>query len=711
MRAAWWPAVAIGSSVLGVWACGLAAREALGPWSYALFACGLMVLGGAWGLRRWGALPSTVSEHQARLARQEQELEQQRQALQLAQQELTANWEQQTLTLEKRQRALVDKLSTFQEWMEFPEPVDVAQPPPSAEELRELAQKDHALLELLRQESERLFNDIAQNKYAPDGKFHLLVARDDVLNLITRVAKIYQPTAESPLLETSLERIFRAASRACLEFLVVLEELPLNVPQHDLNSIYAYVRQAVKAYGVYRSAEPYFPYLSGAYYLGRFALGASPVTLGAWWVLRSLGTQGAKALMTRMVNRQALNLLHSVVRVIGFEVASMYSTDFRHRDANWIYATEVTDLASRLPLAREGLAHALKELGVIQLRNEYDRVFLYRCLAEHRSAQPERYGAAAVLTSAERQAIAARLERFLKTHVDERPVKSFERWRLDVEQRLDVKLALGETHAALPECDQVASAVRSLAGFLLEIKEREVGELPTQLARTRLYSRLNPEQQAQLGRRLHDDPPFYFQPPDIDPGNKLVEEFLDDLVMLSVRVPPHPVAVDELLAEVAGYLRQDGKALRTRLQHEFVEYLAERLPAEAPDRHLPAEVAKAVLELLAIDDQPRFVYGGITFPQAALAEVPGGRKGQTWLLGVGSRLLVFSLAESPQLIWEGAATVQAQRLKGYLLSDCELTGGRWLVAESSAPPLVRVAGAAFSRYEAYFAPLLAFCRG
>ena len=706
-----WPTLALAAGVLLVWACALAERDAWGLWRYILLAGGALALAGAWGLRRLGAVPSEVTAALEQLAQDQQRVAEQREQLLGLQQAVATEWEQQSVTFGRREQALTDRLNVFQEWLEFPEPVDLSQPVKTDEELHELARKDRLLIELLQREAERAFDDILKNKYAPDGKFRPLVLRDDVYDLIRRVARIYRPEAEQPLLETNLERVFRAASRACLQFLVVLDELPLNVPKHDLNSIYAYVRQAVKAYGVYKSAEPYFPYLSSAYYLGRFAMGASPVSLGAWWFVGRLGTRGARTFVTRLVNRQGLVLLHNAIRVIGFEVASMYSEDFRYRGANWIYAAELTELASGLPLSREGLAAALQELGVMQLRSEYDRVYLYRCLAEHRSAQPERYRAAVVLTVEERQAIAARLERFLKSSVEERPPKALERWQRGAELRLDVKLSIGMTAAQLTDEEQVAEALHSLASFLLEVKEQEADKLPEILAATALARRLSEERRVQLWQQLQENPPFFFQPPDLDPAGKLPGVYLEDLVALAIRTPPHHAAVEDVLAEVAGYLRQDGKALCKRVQQEYVHFLADRLPPDAPGKSLPAEVARAVLDLLGADEQPRFVYAGVTFPQAQESEARSCPKGKTWLLGVRDRLVAFTVAEGPKLVWEGDATVRVQCVPGYVIKDCALTGGRWLVAEPSALPTVRIAGLALTKYEKYFAPLVGFCQG
>src|SRR4029079_19404618 len=173
--------------------------------------------------------------------------------------------------------------------------------------------------------------NILQNKYAPDGKLSLTIIRDDVVNLVTHVARIYQPDVGQPLLEASLSRVFRAVSRASLQMLVVLDELPVDVKHASLNSLYGYIRSAVKPWRTYKSAEPYWPYVNTAYYLSRFALGANPLALGAWWFVGNLSSRTTKALAQHLINRQALALLSNFVRVIGYEVAGIYGGNFRHR--------------------------------------------------------------------------------------------------------------------------------------------------------------------------------------------------------------------------------------------------------------------------------------------------------------------------------------------------------------------------------------------
>ena len=164
--------------------------------------------------------------------------------------------------------------------MEFPKPLNLSHQQPDEASLSELARKDRQMMDLLKAETKILYENILQNKYSPEGKVELPVIRDDVVLLVTHVARIYQPSVEQPLLEASLMRVFRAVSRASLQMLVVLDELPINVKNASLSTLYNYVRSAVNTWRMYKSAEPYWPYVNTAYYLGRFALGANPLALG-----------------------------------------------------------------------------------------------------------------------------------------------------------------------------------------------------------------------------------------------------------------------------------------------------------------------------------------------------------------------------------------------------------------------------------------------
>ena len=101
---------------------------------------------------------------------------------------------------------------TYHEWMEFPQPTDLSDPIETAEQLGELVELDRQVIELLESVSKEIFDAILENRYSVDGKFQPSLLVQEAWQLADQVARIYQPSSENPLLETSTEQIFYAIS-------------------------------------------------------------------------------------------------------------------------------------------------------------------------------------------------------------------------------------------------------------------------------------------------------------------------------------------------------------------------------------------------------------------------------------------------------------------------------------------------------------------
>jgi hypothetical protein len=705
----WVPIGLVIAGVLAVCAAAIANHAVLGWWQALVYAGCAAAGGAAFFFRRKLSLAEVELERlRCRLADEETRLAGERSQFEELRVAVQGELEQQTVRLDKREQALADRLVTYHEWMEFPQPIDLSQPQPQDGQLSELARKDRQMLELLQAETQILYDNIVQNKYAADGKVLLPVIRDDVLVLIARVARIYQPAVEQPLLEASLPRVLRAVSRASLQILVLLEELPINVKQASLNTLYTYVRSAVDTWRMYKSAEPYWPVVNTAYYLGRFALGANPLALGAWWFVSNLGTRGARALAQHVINRQALALLSNLVRAIGFEVAGIYGGDFRHRDANWIYAAELTELVSQFPLSRDSLAHALREVGSLQLRSEYDRTFLYSCLANGKSAGPQRYQATLALTMDERRAVATRLERFLETFVHGKSADRVARWKAAVEERLGVKLSVSLKTSAASVREQIVDGVRSLASFLVAIKQLEPPEAVKLLETSSILGELPAEERPSVLADLAEHASYFFEHPDLDPDGDLVEKYLSDLAALHAAVPPRAAGIEETLDDVAAYLRRPPKKMQALIEKHYAARLAERLPADAPLKRFPPAAARAALDLLVDPAEPaRFLYGPakLEWPEGGRSDSP--EEGGLWLLGIGQRLILFAAGDQPRAIWRGTpADVHAEQTRQLLVTSCRLTGGQWQLSGGALPLAIRLPTGLMSSYAAYFKPLL-----
>lgn len=705
------PLILVTTGVVAVVVAAIVGRNSLGWWQLLVYAGVAAIVTSAWWFRRQltaeeleiEKLREQVAEEETQIARQKADFEDQRKILQ-------KQFEQQAGQLDAREEALARRLLTFHEWMEFPEPLSLAAGPAPAGNISELVRKDRQLMELLKAETQVLYENITSNKYVVEGQLLPLLIRDDIQQLVLKVARLYQPTAENPLLEVSLNQIIRAASRGSLNLLIVLDELPVAVKDYNLNSLYQYVRRAVEAYRLYRKTEPYWPYVNTAYYLSRFAMGANPLALGAWWFLGSLGKQGATAIAQQVVNRQALALLSSVVRVIGCEVAAIYGGDFRHRDANWIYGAELAELVSAFPLSREGLSAALKEIGALQFRSEYDRVFLYRCLAAHQSAQPVRYHAMDCLLSDERHAIAARLEKFLDLHLHGRSAERIATWKKGVEDRLQVKLTVGLKPALLSVREQVTDAVRSLASYLVGEKELEGGDLAPLLSTSKIFAQLAEDDRPKLLESLKENPPYFFEHPDLDPDSDLVGLFLDDLAALESRVPPHDPQREEALYAVAAYLRKDAKAMEALLTKHRTAYFTDRLHPESPIRRAPANVMRAVLDLMTGDTSRFFLYNPVALDWPGDKPPLEIRPSDLWLLGTSEKLVLFLAGAQPQLLWRGDSQVQLESVQKFLQSSCRLIGGEWLVPDVPAPQAIRLPLPLMTTYSNFVKPIQGMLR-
>jgi hypothetical protein len=709
-RWSWLPIGLVTAGVLAVCSATVANHAQLGWWQALVYAgCALALAATFLFRRKLSATEIELERLRARVADEQNRLASDRSQFEELRLTMQNELAQQAHRIDKREQALADRLVTYHEWMEFPQPIELTQHPEASASRADLARKDRQMLELLQAETKVLYDNIVQNKYAAEGRVLLPMIRDDVLVLIQRVAKIYQPNVEQPLLEASLDRVFRAVSRASLHLLVILDELPLSVDEASFNTIYNYVRSAVNTWRMYKSAETYWPYVNTAYYLSRFALGANPLALGTWWFVSSLGSRGAQAIAQHVVNRQALALLSDVVRVIGFEVAGIYGGNFRHRDANWVYAAELTELVSTFPLSRDSLAHALRDVGTLQLRSEYDRTFVYRCLADGKSAQPEQYHAADVLTMDERRAVATRIEKFLGAFIHGKSADRVSRWKAGAEQRLGIKLSVSFKESSASVKDQILDAMRSLASFVVALKQLEPPATIPWIAKTSVAGKLTAGEREAVLRDLAQHASYFFEHADLDPDGELVDPYLDDLASLHARMSPRAAVIEETLEDVAAYLRRSPKKMQALIEKHYAASLAEKLPTDAPLKKVPAPAARAALDLLLDPAEPaRFLYG------PANLEWPDGNRhepfddGTLWLLGLGQRMILFAVGLQPRVIWRGARdNVHAEQVRQVFMSACRLTGGQWQLEGQAQPLAIRVPTGLLSAYGSYFKPLLA----
>lgn len=645
-----------------------------------------------------------------------EKLAQERSALDQLKKEIEQQLDLRAEQLNSREVALTDRLVQFQEWNEYPKPDELSSGSTPA---AMLVEQDQRVIELLDAEAKLVYARLKESYYNPDGKLDPILIRDQVFELVTSVARIYRPDSENPLMKTSVDQMLRAGSRACLHLLIVLERLPLNLHEETLSTLHSYIRNAIKAWEAYSSAEPYLTHVGRALYVGRYLAGASPLTMGITWAISELGKLGAAKYGKKFVDQQAVSLIGDVVRIVGFEVATVFSGDFRHRNADWVYGSELTNLMSRFPVSRENLAHSLREVGKLSLRNEYDRIFLYRCLSAHRAAAPL-VNARESLSAAERQDIARRLASFYGDFIHGRTKKRLAPWIAGVEERLGVPLRIevsekgdgDRTSGSASGDNESRSAIESLASFVTAVKGRPVRELTTILPKLESVKIVGVEPAQKLLEEVEADPPQLFEPPDLDPDGPVLKAYLDDLVRLAVELAPHDLQPDEFVTETAAYFGSDTKAIQKQLDQKYVDVVAGRIPEDAPTTKVSPEIARMLVGMWNDDESPQFVYGGVNVHAPADLAVSHE---ESVLVGMSSRLLLLVPGGAG---WTAIGTLSGYsvaRVDGRLIDDCRLSGGRWTLttdAEPSEPrPLdLTIPGAVMNRYESWFAPLLNLVR-
>ena len=345
---------------------------------------------------------------------------------------------QEAKRLDSRRAEIGKVLMAYGEWMEFPD----------FEELHrvewatsERSAQDAEVAALLEGEADLVLQRISEGKYWEEGQLETRLLLNDLGNFVEIIAQIYNPQSGQPLLETNLEELLKAVNRVSLQIILLLEEVPLlDVKDWNLRQVADKVRTASK---VVRKYEDLQPILSPMRYLwqgSKFLLASNPILAAGWIAGSNLVREGAKKIGKRSLDGYLLSVVRQVLGIIAWETASIYDRTNRFRDPEWVYGVELVHLLSEFPLDRESLRAAFSELGTLALRSSYDRIFLYRCVAQNVSPKPERFVQADLMTEETRDEIAKALNGFCHKHLEDGKGKKADKWRRDLGRRLAVEM-------------------------------------------------------------------------------------------------------------------------------------------------------------------------------------------------------------------------------------------------------------------------------
>lgn len=693
-------AIGAAIAIAGVWAFSGQLLVQIGS-----VAAGLIVIGTA-----LAQALSRRSLSESEIEQGREDLDRERRDVRRQERQIRKQLEAWTTRLEKREKQLAERLMTYHEWTEFPLPdADAAV---LVEDPIVLA-KDAELERLLEEESRMLLDKLTANYFAPGGTIDAHLVRQDFSRFLQRVVHVYQPDAKEPLLETSVAHLCRATSRISLHLLVLLDQLPVNLKDANISQLYAWARRAAQAYRAYRNAEPYFPAMTGAWYLGRMAMGANPVSLAVWWGIGELGKRGAVKIASQLLQQQALLWLDQSLRIVAHEAAAVYGTDFRYRDPDWLYATELSETVQLFPESPRAIRNAFREISALPLRSEYDRFFLLRVIAEKKSAKPERYAQAVALDEGDKRRMLARLEEFVHRSYDELPLTMTRTWKEKLEGRYGMAVRLRQDRSFGSNREQAIGAAHFLASFLRNDKGASLEAIATFLAAPdRACRAAAPEAFDSAFQTFGEEasaessePAWEF--PLLDPKGTLAPAFVDDFASAAFELPYRPD--DELRVEEAAENFKIAPAkVKRRLRKLRGERLNELGPAAATLSAAPDEVQRLALALLTGGEVLRWAYGSVEriVKVEDREEVRPG-----WLLG-GSRQWIWISNEGAPLLWpfERRHQVEIERERFTLREDLKLMIPAF-EDEGLPPATFRIVGSRWRRAAQFFAPLIEYFVG
>lgn len=636
-------------------------------------------------------------------------------------------------------RKLADRYRVIHEWLDTPEFIDIRDgqidaPDPLAitgvvgkRNRTQYVQLDREVAKILDKQAEIVYERIRKNYYAPQGQFDTQLFRDDMMTLVTDIAHVYQPTLKNPLLSTSPEQLARALNRIGLHLLVVMDQLPIDLKAYNIQQTYDTVRHAVKVYGNYVKASPYIDWASKGLLFGRVVTSINPVTLGLWWGAAELGKYGAKKIASRIIDQQAIGMLQSLIRVIGYEVAGIYGGDFRHRDANWCYGVEVTQMAATLPASRASIQSAMKEITRLELRNEYDRLALYRAISAGKAISRSHVHTE-LLTEEERRQILELLEKHFHESAHGQKTADADKWRRAVQEHLGLQFSIlaktGTSRKSKPE-QQDREILQAMTAFLINVRQQTPTETRQRLSESGLRDSiplsLSEEDFQKELQELTSESRLSllkeFAPPDLDPADPRVNEMLKVLYRWNAQISPLVPEAEELLIELALYYRKDSQKSVELQQEAFRLRLLENFPAEAEAiAKFTGRNCRALAYLNDSSEKPQIpeqIYERITVKWERpwdVKEIGYPTDAELVIYVMPDSILLVDVGQSldlPEILWKADDRSFIENKSGVMTAMAELTGGQMSPSlTGNAVQSLSLEAPMTARFQSYFAPLL-----
>ena len=238
----------------------------------------------------------------------------------------------------------------------------------------------------------------------------------EIRDIVQEVAGVYHAGAENAVLRARTGDVALAVRSAIGDLLHLVHQIPYVDPAAwSVESVVTRLEQAEKGLAFYKKISPYEHYINAAWIAARFAAGASPLSIAAWFI----GTEGAKRIGGRLFKRRVeawvKELLEGSVGLVYLHVARIYDPERVHRGPDWAALVEVLRIHARIPGVDHNRKLLLDRILRARIPDEFAKMALLRALAGDRD--PDRRSAPPVdleqLGAAQRDAIVELLKEIL----------------------------------------------------------------------------------------------------------------------------------------------------------------------------------------------------------------------------------------------------------------------------------------------------------
>ncbi|MEM6277957.1 MAG: hypothetical protein AAF733_00660 [Verrucomicrobiota bacterium] len=339
--------------------------------------------------------------------------------------------------LDSKRADLEKILMSYGEWMEFPD-YQKLQTIDWADESH--AAFDERVANLLDDEADLMLQRFSSGVYWSGGKFDGRQLLLDLVSFTEAIARIYQPDSERPLLELNLESLLKAVNRASIQIILLLEELPIvEVQQMNLRKLSDNIRKASKVYKKYGELQPYLKPVRYLWQGSKMLLASNPLLAAGWIAGSEIIWKGGKHLGKKAMDAYLLSLVRQTMGIIAWETAGIFDPTHRYRSPDWVYGVELAHLLSKFDATQDVLRETFRELGKLPLKSSYDRIFLYRCIAQNASPKPKHFAQPDLLSREVREQLEKELIEFYEKNISANAETANEettQWREGLRDRL-----------------------------------------------------------------------------------------------------------------------------------------------------------------------------------------------------------------------------------------------------------------------------------